>query len=59
MTPGNEDFLCLCGKHSARFREGKGKRAKARIVLEAKGGKTPQIKTTRVEKQKAWEAVNE
>lgn len=58
MTPGNEDLLCLCGKHSARFREGKGKRAKAWIVLEAKDGKAPQIKTTRAEKQKAWEAVN-
>ena len=58
MTPCNEDLLCLCGKHSAKFREGKGKRAKAWFVLEAKDGNAPKIKTTRAEQQKAWEAVS-
>ena len=28
MTPGNTDLLCRCGKHSARFHEGKAKKGK-------------------------------
>ena len=56
MTPGNEDLLCLCPESILLdFEKGKGR---GRIVLDAKDGKAPQIKTTRAEKHKAWEAVN-
>jgi hypothetical protein len=58
MTEGNEDLICRCGRHSARFREAKGKRAKAWVVFEVQeAGKQPRPTTTRAEKQRAWQAV--
>ena len=61
MTPGNADLLCRCGKHSARFHEGKakkGKKVKHWMIFVAEDGKKPRPKSTRTEKQKAWEVVN-
>ena len=61
MTPGNTDLLCRCGKHSARFHEGKakkGKKVKHWMIFVVGDGKKPRPKSTRTEKQKAWEVVN-
>lgn len=58
MTPGNEDLRCRCGKHSATFREGKKKQKPNWQIWIQEGIAKPRPKTTRSEKQKAWEAVS-
>ena len=58
MTPGNEDLRCRCGKHSATFRVGKKKQKANWTIWIQEGIAKPRPKTTRSEKQKAWEAVS-
>ena len=60
-TAANEALMCVCGKHSARFDPGKGKKAtpKWQVMCVQRVGQAPRPVTTAAKKEKVLQCVRE